>query len=118
MRLISFIFLVSKRSIKKNLHFFRCYKNRWYIWSCIIYTFFQILVQLVIAQAKLKQKSVLLEDITDIKDLKKIFRTKNNVLILFTSNSKESQNVIKVFDEAAEQVKGLATAILIDCSLR
>lgn len=72
----------------------------------------------MLAQSKLKQKRVLVDNISDIKDLKKILRTKNNVLILFTSNPKESQNTIKALDDAAETVKGEATVIFIDCSLR
>lgn len=68
--------------------------------------------------AKISQKSVTIDDIVDIKELKKIFRTKNNVLVLFTSNPKETQNTIKIFDEAAQLVKGQATTIFIDCSHR
>lgn len=61
---------------------------------------------------------MLIDSVNDFKDLKKILRTKNNVLILFTSNPKTSQNTIKALDEAAQSVKGEATVIFIDCSLR
>lgn len=74
-------------------------------------------IHLVIAQSKGKQK-VLIDDITDFKDLKKLLRTKNNVLILYAVNAKAAQNIIKALDEAARSVKGEATAVLIDCSLR
>lgn len=63
-------------------------------------------------------RSSVIEDITDIKELKKIFRTKNNVLVLFAANSKESQNSIKIFREASNLVKGQGTTIFVDCSNR
>lgn len=75
-------------------------------------------IHLVLAQSKLKQKSVLVDDISDIKELKKIFRTKTNVLVLFISSAKQAQSDVKALDEAAQLVKGEATAVLIDCSLR
>lgn len=72
----------------------------------------------MLGQSKVKQRSALIDGINDFKELKKVIRTKNNVLVLFISNAKESQNVIKALDEAAQQVKGEATSILVDCSLR
>lgn len=61
---------------------------------------------------------MLVDNVSDYKELKKIFRTKNNVMVLFTSNPKLAQNTIRSLDEAAQSVKGEATAIFIDCSLR
>lgn len=58
----------------------------------------------------------MIEDITDVKEIKKIFRTKNNVLVLFTISVKETQNTIKIFREAADLIKGQGTAILVDCA--
>lgn len=73
----------------------------------------------MLAQSKVKHKSVLVDNISDYKELKKLFRTKNNVLVLFTSNpTKDAQNTVKALDEAAQAVKGEATAVHIDCALR
>lgn len=58
----------------------------------------------------------MIEDVTDIKEMKKIFRTKNNVLVLYTTNVKETQNTIKILRDAADLIKGQGTAILVDCS--
>lgn len=80
------------------------------------YAFFLIQLSIVLVQAKTQQKNVVIEDIQDIKEMKKLFRTKNNVLVLFTSNLKDTSNTVKAFREAAQQVKGQATAVLIDCS--
>lgn len=66
--------------------------------------------------AKLNPKKAVIDDIVDAKELKKILRTKNNILILFTVNAKDTQNAIKIFNEAALTVKGQATAIFVDCS--
>lgn len=63
-------------------------------------------------------KSSVIEDVTDVKELKKIFRTKNNVLVLFAASVKESQNAVKIFRDASNLVKGQGTTILVDCSLR
>lgn len=61
---------------------------------------------------------MLTDNISEFKELKKLLRTKNNVLILFASSSKEAHNAIKALDDAAQAVKGEATAVLIDCALR
>jgi hypothetical protein len=51
-----------------------------------------------------------------MKDLKKLFRTKTNVLVMFVANTKQKE--IKVFREAADLIKGLGTMCLLDCSNR
>lgn len=73
---------------------------------------------LSIGTANKNPKSSVIEDITDIKEIKKLFRTKNNVLVMFTSNSKEAQNALKVFREASNLIKGQGTTLLVDCSNR
>lgn len=83
-----------------------------------MYCFYlQLQIHIVLAQSKLKQKNVLIDNVSDYKELKKILRTKNNVVILYTSNHK-AQNAIKILNEAAQSVKGEATAILINCSMK
>lgn len=94
------------------MHKFRKLRNNFYF----LFEIFQL--ALFSIDAKLSQKNVVIDDVVDFKELKKIFRTKNNVLILFTSNAKETQNSVKVFNEAANLVKGQATAILLDCTNR
>ncbi|XP_068632672.1 protein disulfide-isomerase A5 [Battus philenor] len=65
-------------------------------------------------QAK-KHKSHLITDIDDIKDFKKLLRTKTNVLILFL-NVPKSHSIVDVFKETADAMKGQATLVLIDCN--
>ncbi|CAK1588630.1 unnamed protein product [Parnassius mnemosyne] len=63
-----------------------------------------------------KQKTHLLTDINDIKEFKKLLRTKTNVLILFMNAPKSSQSILAVFKETADAMKGQATLVSIDCS--
>lgn len=65
-----------------------------------------------------KQKTAVLSDISDIKDFKKILRTKTNVLVLFVNEMKKAHNMVEVFKETADTMRGQATLILIDCNNR
>lgn len=61
-------------------------------------------------------KSAVIEDIADIKDLKKLLRTKNNVLVMYVASLKEAAAGVKAFRDAAQLIKGLGTMALLDCS--
>ncbi|XP_037826152.1 protein disulfide-isomerase A5 [Lucilia sericata] len=63
-----------------------------------------------------KTNSVIIDDITEYKDFKKLLRTKTNVLVLYTSNTKQSAEQLRVFKETAEAIKGSGTMVLMDCS--
>lgn len=65
-----------------------------------------------------KQKSNIISDIDDIKEFKKLLRTKTNVLVLYINNQKSSQSVLDVVKEAADSMKGQATLVAIDCNGR
>ncbi|GFR27518.1 protein disulfide-isomerase A5 [Trichonephila clavata] len=58
----------------------------------------------------------LVENIIDAKELKKLCRTRNNVLILFTKSTRQSSELINVFSKAAEIIRGQASLALVDCS--
>lgn len=75
-----------------------------------------ILVQISV-QAR-KQKTTVITDINELKDFKKLLRTKTNVMILFVNMPKSSQPVIDVFRDTADAMKGQATLVMIDCSNR
>uniref|UniRef100_A0A2A4JWB4 Thioredoxin domain-containing protein n=1 Tax=Heliothis virescens TaxID=7102 RepID=A0A2A4JWB4_HELVI len=63
-----------------------------------------------------KQKTAVITDLNDIKEFKKLLRTKTNVLILFVNNQKGSQSVTDVFKDTADAMKGQATLAIIDCN--
>jgi len=65
--------------------------------------------------AKKTEKS-LVESVSDHKDFKKVLRTKNNVLAVYSNNPKKSTEIHKILDEVSVEVKGLATILSIDCS--
>lgn len=72
--------------------------------------------ELHLSSAKTNSKNTVVEGITDMKELKKLFRTKNNVLVLFISNQKEAHTTLNAFRDAAEIIKGQGTMVLFDCS--
>ncbi|CAG0890765.1 unnamed protein product [Darwinula stevensoni] len=55
------------------------------------------------------------EEVNDIKELKKILRTKKNILILFSKSSKDAQGVLKICEEVAETIYGSGSILHIDC---
>ena len=76
---------------------------------------FVIVTLNLLTQAKKTEKS-LVESVKDHKDLKKVLRTKNNVLSIFYNNLKKSGDALKLLDEVSIDVKGLATILSVDCS--
>lgn len=95
--------------------------------NIFLYTHTQILLLLLQSLLQLEaatksnqnaNKNAVVEDIVDIKELKKLFRTKNNVLVMYVSSVRESAVGIKAFREASVLIKGLGTMVLIDCAGR
>lgn len=79
------------------------------------------LFQLVVAAcvlAKTPSKSSVVDNISDMKEFKKLLRTRINVLVLFVKDKASAQGTIKVFQEASGHVKGQGTMVLLDCSNR
>ncbi|KAK5650473.1 hypothetical protein RI129_001502 [Pyrocoelia pectoralis] len=77
---------------------------------------FIILAEVPYYLAKGADKNLVIDNVVDIKEFKKILRTKTNVLVCFSSSLKQSIPVVQVFKEAALAIKGLGTMILVDCS--
>lgn len=66
--------------------------------------------------AEAKTKSAVLDTISDVKEFKKLLRTRINVLVLFVKDKQEAAATIKIFHEAS--IKGQGTLVLMDCSNR
>lgn len=66
----------------------------------------------------MKKTKVVIDDIEEHKEFKKLLRTRNNVLVLYTSGEKAANSVIKTFESAANTVRGEATTVLINCNLK
>lgn len=76
----------------------------------------QVLLSQISSPSAKDSKDVVINDILELRDFKKLLRTRTNVLICFTNNLKQSARVIQNFKEAAQIVKGSGTMVLIDCT--
>uniref|UniRef100_A0A336KFI3 CSON002835 protein n=1 Tax=Culicoides sonorensis TaxID=179676 RepID=A0A336KFI3_CULSO len=70
----------------------------------------------VSAQNSKATKSHTIENLQNEKEFKKLLKTKNNILVIFTSSNKENQNTLKIFRESSDLIKGLGTMVVIECS--
>lgn len=82
----------------------------------LIILLFQIFLFLPYHYAKINNEKHVIDNIVDIKDFKKLLRTKTNVLVCFISSLKQSAPLIKTFKETAAAIKGHGTLVQIDCS--
>uniref|UniRef100_T1J0B8 26S proteasome complex subunit SEM1 n=1 Tax=Strigamia maritima TaxID=126957 RepID=T1J0B8_STRMM len=79
-----------------------------------IWIFAFALSLLCLAQSKRSGRD-LIDDIDDLKDFKKLLRTKTNVLVLFVKSERESVAALKLFADVAEAVHGQGTLAYINC---
>lgn len=63
-----------------------------------------------------KASNPVVDNIVDVKEFKKLLRTKNNILVCYVNSVKKSAGIVKVFRETADLVKGQGTMVLVDCS--
>ncbi|KAM4626318.1 protein disulfide-isomerase A5 [Discoglossus pictus] len=59
--------------------------------------------------------SPLIEKINEHKDFKKLLRTRNNVLVLYSKSAQAAERQLKLLSDVAQDVKGRATISWIDC---
>uniref|UniRef100_A0A8D8TVC3 Protein disulfide-isomerase A5 n=1 Tax=Cacopsylla melanoneura TaxID=428564 RepID=A0A8D8TVC3_9HEMI len=64
-----------------------------------------------------KKFSYLKEGLNDYKELKKLFKTKNNLMIMYINDAKHSGTVsmLKTYKQVADYVKGEATLAVMNC---
>ncbi|XP_072930576.1 protein disulfide-isomerase A5 [Epargyreus clarus] len=63
-----------------------------------------------------KPKTSVVTNIEDMKEFKKLLRTKTNVLILYVNSPKASHAILDVVKDVADTMKGQATLVSIDCN--
>lgn len=61
-------------------------------------------------------KEEFIERVEDLKEWKKLLRTRTNVLGLFAAKAKDAGAVLGILDQAAAEMRGKATVCLVDCS--
>ncbi|XP_037252984.1 protein disulfide-isomerase A5 [Falco rusticolus] len=59
--------------------------------------------------------SPLIEKISDHKDFKKLLRTRNNVLVLYSKSAAAAESSLRLLSSVAQEVKGRGTISWIDC---
>ncbi|GFS06926.1 protein disulfide-isomerase A5-like [Elysia marginata] len=88
-----------------------------YHWSGV-FLFCIVLVMLVpyqsLAQNKKNKKSLVIK-VDDIKEFKKLLRTKTNLLVICVQSEKSTAKLNQVFEDVAEEMKGKATLAYINC---
>lgn len=85
--------------------------------SCLLLITFLSVSLLSSAVSAQKAKSHTIENLQNEKEFKKLLKTKNNILVIFTNNNnKENQNVLKIFRESSDSIKGLGTMVAIECT--
>ncbi|KAF7266973.1 hypothetical protein GWI33_019754 [Rhynchophorus ferrugineus] len=66
--------------------------------------------------AKQNGKYLIVDNLNDPKDLKKLLRTKTNVLVCFYNSYKKSQGVLNTLNDVAKNIKGEGVIATINCS--
>ncbi|XP_019378124.1 PREDICTED: protein disulfide-isomerase A5 isoform X2 [Gavialis gangeticus] len=59
--------------------------------------------------------SPLIEKISDHKDFKKLLRTRNNILVLYSKSTAAAESPLRLLSDVAQVVKGRGTISWIDC---
>uniref|UniRef100_A0A3Q2Y894 Protein disulfide isomerase family A, member 5 n=1 Tax=Hippocampus comes TaxID=109280 RepID=A0A3Q2Y894_HIPCM len=72
----------------------------------------QVLLTSVLDAVKV---SPLIERVSDHKDLKKLLRTRTNVLVLYTKTATSSDAYLKLLSDVAQTVKGQGTIAWVNC---
>nr|XP_037278569.1 LOW QUALITY PROTEIN: protein disulfide-isomerase A5-like [Rhipicephalus microplus] len=88
---------------------------RWHVRDVVLLFCFVLACCLQIETKKVSGRD-LIEDVVDIKQHKKLLRTKKNVLILYTKNAKEATEPLRICSDVALELKGQATLAHVDCS--
>eukprot|EP00118_Oscarella_pearsei_P015366 m.138527 g.138527 ORF g.138527 m.138527 type:complete len:765 (+) comp38247_c0_seq18:43-2337(+) len=57
-----------------------------------------------------------ISDIDDVKEFKKLLRTRTNILVMFSKTAKSMSDILPIFGDAATEMKGRAALVTIDCS--
>ncbi|XP_077996871.1 protein disulfide-isomerase A5-like [Glandiceps talaboti] len=65
--------------------------------------------------AKKSSNQQFIENVDDIKEFKKILRTRTNIMVLFTKSAKSVSRLMGTYGDVAAEVKGLGTLVFVDC---
>uniref|UniRef100_A0A8C4Q781 Protein disulfide isomerase family A, member 5 n=1 Tax=Eptatretus burgeri TaxID=7764 RepID=A0A8C4Q781_EPTBU len=74
-----------------------------------------LLVACVCPRTSGKGKRLQIERLGDLKDLKKLVRTRNNVLVWYKGRGSGNDKKLQLLEEVAEDVRGMGTVVWVDC---
>ncbi|KAL4228418.1 Protein disulfide-isomerase A5 [Mactra antiquata] len=77
--------------------------------------FIPILLVLLIPSGAKKGKSLILE-VDDLKEFKKLLRTKTNLLVTFAKSGNAATKSLSLLEDVVEEVRGKGTIAFVDCS--
>uniref|UniRef100_G1LDS5 Thioredoxin domain-containing protein n=1 Tax=Ailuropoda melanoleuca TaxID=9646 RepID=G1LDS5_AILME len=75
----------------------------------------EVLGVVLLVQLSSTKVSSLIEKISDPKDLKKLLRTRNNVLVLYSKSEAAAESHLRLLSTVAQAVKGQGTICWVDC---
>ncbi|XP_033625097.1 protein disulfide-isomerase A5-like [Asterias rubens] len=84
-------------------------------WKSLLFGLILYVFVLGLTDAK-KAKLQDIMAVEDMKEFKKILRTRNNVLVMFSKTANDASSWMNVYGEVASEMKGLATLLTVDCS--
>ncbi|CAH1775049.1 unnamed protein product [Owenia fusiformis] len=65
--------------------------------------------------ARKSSKRELIEDVEDVKQFKKLLRTKTNLLVIYAKSDKAVSKLMPILSEVADEVRGTGTLIYVNC---
>merc|ERR1712179_177434 len=68
------------------------------------------------AMAKTSSQTCPLHSVNNVKEFKKVLRTRNNILVLFKNDENETSDMVDMLGEVLQKVKGEATIITVSCA--
>ncbi|XP_052805194.1 protein disulfide-isomerase A5-like [Mya arenaria] len=63
-----------------------------------------------------KKGKSLIDEVDDLKEFKKLLRTKTNLLVIYAKSGNAASKSMSLFESVAEEVKGKGTLAFVDCS--
>lgn len=70
---------------------------------------------IAVVTCQLGSKVNTVEEYADHKDFKHLLRTRTNVMVLFVSSVSRAVSFLKIYREAAKEVRGIGTMVMVDC---
>ncbi|XP_070546710.1 protein disulfide-isomerase A5-like isoform X1 [Ptychodera flava] len=84
--------------------------------TSVVILLFLVIIPCTLDAAKKNSNLQLIEKLDDVKEFKKILRTRTNVMVLLTKTAKAVNHLMNTYGDVAAQIKGLGTLVFIDCS--